>query len=273
MSVQPALKTPKPIGSVNEAFRIFGKTVVEFCSNMGAVSVLSYQTIRALFRYKWDVPEIFRQCFIIGNRSIGIVALISIFTGMVLALQFVVGLGRFGLKNYVGQIVGLAITRELGPVLTSLMVAARVGSGIAAELGSMMVTEQVMAIRAMGANPIQRLVVPRMIATVISLPLLTVFADALGILGGMIITVDEAGVTPHFYMNQIWNTVGLDDYIHGLVKTVFFAFAIVMIACHRGLNTYGGTAGVGLSTTRAVVVASITIFIADFFLTKLFILL
>jgi phospholipid/cholesterol/gamma-HCH transport system permease protein len=171
---------------------------------------------------------------------------------------------------YIGQVIGIAIMRELGPVLTSLMVAARVGSGIAAELGSMVVTEQVTAIEAMGANPVAKLVVPRVAACVIATPLLSVVACALGVLGGMVITVAEAGVSFRFYMDQIWRSTQLEDIVSGVGKTFFFGFFVAVIACYQGLNTSGGTEGVGQSTTRAVVYSSILIFIADFFLTKLF---
>lgn len=255
------------------ALALLGAEVANFVFHVGGVVRLGLRTIRVIFRYRWDGREIVRQFFAIGNRSLSIVALTALFTGMVLALQFLYGLSRFGLKLYTGQIIGLSLTRELGPVLTSLMIAARVGSGIAAELGSMMVTEQVLAIEAMGANPLQRLVAPRVIALIVAAPLLTVFADAIGIFGGLLITVGEAGVTPTFYMQQIWHTVEVADFVHGLVKTMFFAACIAWIACYQGLTTYGGTEGVGRSTTRAVVYASITIFILDFFLTKLLILL
>lgn len=255
------------------ALALLGAEVANFVFHVGGVVRLGLRTIRVIFRYRWDGREIVRQFFAIGNRSLSIVALTALFTGMVLALQFLYGLGRFGLKLYTGQIIGLSLTRELGPVLTSLMIAARVGSGIAAELGSMMVTEQVLAIEAMGANPLQRLVAPRVLALIVAAPLLTVFADTIGIFGGLLITVGEAGVTPTFYMQQIWRTVEVADFVHGLVKTMFFAACIAWIACYQGLTTYGGTEGVGRSTTRAVVYASITIFILDFFLTKLLILL
>ena len=202
-----------------------------------------------------------------------LVSLIAVFTGMVLALQFSVGLGRFGLKLYVGQVIGISIIRELGPVLTSLMIAARVGSGMAAELGSMVVTEQVLAIEALGANPVHKLVLPRILATTFMTPILVTLSDIIGILGGMGIAVVEAGVTPRFYLDQIQRTVSADDYFSGITKTLFFGFFIGLIACYQGLRTTGGTAGVGRSTTYAVVYASLTIFIADFFLTKLFILL
>ncbi|MBI2342457.1 MAG: ABC transporter permease, partial [Deltaproteobacteria bacterium] len=219
------------------------------------------------------VGALVQQLWHIGNKSLSIVGLIAIFTGMVFALQFSVGLGRFGLKMYVGQVIGVAIMRELGPVLTSLMVAARVGSGIAAEIGSMVVTEQVLAIEAMGANPIAKLVVPRVLAAMIATPILAVISCALGILGGMVITIMEAGVSTRFFIDQIWRSVVMEDLVSGLGKTFFFGFFVAIIACFQGFSTSGGTEGVGQSTTRAVVYSSILIFVADFFLTKLFILL
>jgi len=235
----------------------------------GGMSALAINTIRVLFSYKLAVPELMKQFIQIGNRSFSIVALIAFFTGLVFALQLAVGLGRFGLKLYVGTIVGLSIFRELGPVLTSIMIAARVGSGIAAELGSMVVTEQVLAIEAMGANPIQKLVVPRVIATTIAAPLLTVMANAIGVLGGMCIAVMEAGVTPRFYLDQVSNTLIIDDFTSGIIKSAFFGFFIAIISCYQGLHTKGGTEGVGRQTTRAVVYSCITIFVSDFFLTKI----
>lgn len=238
-------------------------------THLGGVTNLALKTFVGTFKYRFDWRELIRQFSLVGNRSFTIVGLIAIFTGMVIALQLSVGLGRYGLKLNVGQIVGLAIFRELGPVLTCLMIAARVGSGMAAELGSMVVTEQVLAIEAMGANPIQKLVVPRVMATIIACPLLTVIADLIGCFGGMIITVREAGVSVRFYIDQIKNTVLLEDFTSGIAKTLFFGFAIAIISCYEGLRTTGGTEGVGQATTRAVVYSSIVIFISDFFLTKL----
>lgn len=249
-----------------------GKQVGDFIYYLGEIASLVARTFYALFRYPIARDSLFEQLRQVGNRSLTIVGLIAIFTGMVFALQFAVGLGRFGLKIYIGQVIGLAIVRELGPVLTSLMVAARVGSGIAAELGSMAVTEQVLAIEAMGANPVAKLVVPRMLACVIATPLLTIISCVLGVLGGMLITIMEAGVSMRFYMDQIWRSVELGDFISGIAKTFFFGFFVAMISCLQGLKTEGGTEGVGRSTTRAVVHASIFIFVSDFFLTKLFIL-
>jgi phospholipid/cholesterol/gamma-HCH transport system permease protein len=248
----------------------FRKYEGEACPRHPGVSCLAAQAVRGLFVYRLAVRELIRQLIAIGNRSFSLVALIALFTGLVLALQLSVGLGRFGLKLYVGQVVGLAIFRELGPVLTALMMAARVGSGIAAELGSMVVTEQVLAIEAMGASPMQKLVVPRVLATVIATPLLAVMANVIGVLGGMIITIREAGVTPRFYIDQVRNSLLMEDFVSGVTKAAFFGFFIAIISCYQGLNTIGGTEGVGRATTRAVVISATTIFVSDFFLTKIF---
>jgi len=246
--------------------------IAAFALYVGGIVDLSVRVISAVFKYRLNIGLLVQQIFYVGNKSLSIVSLIAIFTGMVFALQFSVGLGRFGLKMYVGQVIGIAIMRELGPVLTSLMVAARVGSGIAAEIGSMVVTEQVLAIEAMGSNPVAKLVVPRVLACVLATPLLTLVACALGVLGGMVITIMEAGVSVRFFMDQIWRSIVYEDFFSGLGKTVFFGFFIAIIACYQGLNTSGGTEGVGHSTTKAVVYSSILVFVSDFFLTKMFLL-
>lgn len=264
-------------GSLERGWRHFFRTVggntLLFFDYLGGLTHLAFRTFRALFRARFPLKDFVRECEFVGVKSLNLVILIAVFTGMVLALQFAVGLGRFGLKIYIGQVIGIAITRELGPVLTSLMIASRVGAGIAAELGSMMVTEQVQAIEALGADPVQKLVVPRLLATTLTAPILTTFGIAVGILGGLWITVLEAGITPQFYFDQIRRTVQVEDYFSGIAKTVFFGFFIGLIACYQGLRTSGGTEGVGRSTTYAVVFSSLMVFVADFFLTKLFILL
>lgn len=270
--MEPISLTPS-IFSIRAFMASMGNRFLSFAVNIGGVAKLAFRTFAALFRYPLDTKELIKQFAIIGNRSLMIVTLTAIFTGMVIALQLCIGLGRYGLKTNVGQIVSLSIFRELGPVLTCLMIAARVGSGIAAELGSMVVTEQVLAIEAMGANPVPKLVVPRVLATIIACPLLSTIADVIGSFGGLIITVREAGVTAHFFIDQIRTTVLVEDYMSGIYKTLFFGFAIAIIACYEGLNTRGGTEGVGSATTRAVVFSSIVIFISDFFLTKLLVFL
>lgn len=244
-------------------------SLVEF---MGGVGILTLDTVRSLFRERLNSRDIVRQLQQVGVQSLSLVSLIAIFTGMVMALQFIVGLSRFGLELYTGQVVGIGITRELGPVLTALMVAARVGSGIAAEIGSMTVSEQVLAIEAMGGDPVSRLVVPRVLVTTIATPILTVIGIFVGILGGMLVTMMEAGVSAAFYMDQITQTLEVEDFFSGVSKTIFFGFMIGVIACYKGMTTSGGTQGVGNATTHTVVVCSVAIFVADFFLTKLFLL-
>jgi phospholipid/cholesterol/gamma-HCH transport system permease protein len=253
-------------------FENIGQSALDFLESLGGMALMSLQTLRSLFRYRFPLKPFLEACEFVGVRSLNLIGVIALFTGMVLALQFAVGLERFGLKTYVGQVVGVSIIRELGPVLTSLMVAARVGSGIASELGSMVVTEQVLAIEALGANPVHKLVLPRVLATTWMTPILVVAADIIGVLGGMWIAYIEAGVTPRYYLEQVQRTVAIDDFFSGLSKSVFFGFFIGIISCYRGLQTKGGTVGVGEATTHAVVYSSLVVFISDFFLTKLFIL-
>jgi phospholipid/cholesterol/gamma-HCH transport system permease protein len=194
----------------------------------------------------------------------------GLFIGLVLALQTAYGLARFGAKGTVGIIIGLSMVRELGPVVTAILVGGRVGSGFTAELGSMKVTEQIDAMRALGVNHIRKLVVPRVLVTMLAMPMLTIIADALGIFGGMVISQYEFNVEYHQYYNTITQYVKLADMIDGLGKTVVFGFLIGVIGCYRGLETRGGTEGLGRSTTGTVVTSSLAVFISDFFLTKFF---
>ncbi len=260
------------LGGLQSLFAKVGGNFLAAMDYVGGICYLGWQTLLTLLREKFNGPETIAQFEMIGIKSASLTNLIAIFTGMVLAVQFIVGLERFGLQIYTGQIVGIAIVRELSPVLTAVMIAARVGAGITAELGSMNVTEQVLAIEAMGANPIQKLVVPRVLATTICTPVLAIIADFIGIFGGMIITVIQTGESARFYMDQITTTVKLIDFESGIAKTFFFGFFIGIIACYQGLNTSGGTEGVGRSTTLSVVYGSICVFVSDFFLTKLFLL-
>lgn len=249
-----------------------GEAVVDMMRYMGGMTMMAMETCRAALFERFPYRECMRHLDAMGVKSLALTNLVLIFTGMVLALQFTVGLSRFGLQLYSGQVIGIAITRELGPVLTALMIAARVGSGIAAELGSMVVTEQVMAIEAMGANPYRTLVLPRILVLTLITPLLTLIGNVTGILGGMMVTMAEAGVGSRFYLDQITRTVEYSDFCSGIGKSVFFGFAIALVASYQGLSTTGGTRGVGRSTTSAVVIASILVFILDYFLTKLFLL-
>lgn len=206
----------------------------------------------------------------IGIRSIPIVFVVAASVGMVMALQFGIGLEKFGGKLYIPKLVSVSIVRELGPVFASLMFAARVGAGITSEIASMVVTQQVDAIRALGTSPIKKIVIPRVLACVIALPLLSVFANAVGVWGGLIVGTFDLGLDAGFYFQKIKSSVTFADYFSGLGKTFFFAIFVAIPSCYFGLSTAKGTKGVGSATTRAVVVSSICILIGDYFLTKLF---
>lgn len=250
-----------------------GERALRAAEEFGDFALLAFETLVALGRPRFPFGELLFQFEALAVRSAPLVIITSVFTGMVLALQTAYSLTRFGAKPYVGSIVGLAIVRELGPVLAALMVGGRAGAGIASELGSMQVTEQVDAIRAMGADPVQKLVVPRVVATTLGLPLLTIFAITLGVAGGMVVAEAQFGIASSFYLQTVTSVVRVSDFASGVAKTLVFGWAIGMIGCHVGLATEGGTVGVGRATTRAVVLASIAVLVADFFLTKLLLLL
>lgn len=238
--------------------------------SLGQATILAMKGLWGIFIPPFNVKLTLREIDNFGAGSLLLVDLIALFTGMVMALQTIYGLSYYGAEMYVGSVVSLSLVRELGPVLTSIMVGARVGSGIAAEIGSMQVTEQIDAMRALGASPIKKLVTPKILAGMITLPLLTVTADIVGIFGGMIISLFELGIHRTFYINSVLTTVKMTDFLSGVGKTVFFGFLIAVIGCYFGLKTTGGTTGVGRSTTITVVTISILILISDFFLTKLF---
>lgn len=242
-------------------------------SSLGAYGLLVLEAIRDFLKHGVSWSELNKQINRIGMQSMPIVILTALFSGMVLALQTAYGLQRFGAKNYVGNVVGLGLIRELGPVLTAIMLCGRVGAGIAAEIASMVVTEQVDAMRALGANPISKLVTPRLVAALITLPSLVVFANAVGIYGGALIGVYDLGITAHMYYRSLIYTIFIKDVADGLIKSAIFGFLFVSIACFKGLNARGGTEGVGLTTTAAVVTGSIVIFVSNFFITKFLLML
>lgn len=235
--------------------------------------MLVWSSLRDFVKHGVDTRELSNQILKIGAYSLPIVLLTAIFTGMVLALQTAYGLQRFGAKNYVGNIVGLALVRELAPVLSAVMVCGRVGAGIAAEIGSMVVTEQVDAIRSLGASPIRKLVTPKIIAGILTLPALVTFACLIGIYGGLLIAIFELNLTYHLYYRGLAYTLVIRDFVDAIIKSAIFGFLVVSIACYKGLNTRGGTEGVGRVTTETVVTGSIVIFVSDYFITKLLILL
>jgi phospholipid/cholesterol/gamma-HCH transport system permease protein len=247
-----------------------GETIRQGIAHAGGISILFLSTLRHLFSRPFEADQIMNQLHRLGVRSLSITAITGVFTGMVLALEATYTLAVYGAKGLIGKAVSLSMVQELGPVLTGLVVAGRVGAGITAELGTMAVTEQVDAIRALGADPVKKLVLPRVVATLIMLPALTVIADLLGILGGMVIGIYEIGQTSAFYINQVITTLTFRDVLTGTGKTPFFALIIALVACYNGLKASGGADGVGRATTRTVVTASIMILVSNFFLTKFF---
>jgi phospholipid/cholesterol/gamma-HCH transport system permease protein len=248
----------------------FGRKGSQILESIGGLAELLGQSIVGCFTRPFYSTEVLNQMDELGVKSLSITGITALFTGMVLALQTAYSLEAFGGKQFVGRVVALSLVRELGPVLTALMVGGRVGSGITAELGSMTVTEQVDALRAMAISPVRRLVVPRLIATILMMPVLTSIADLLGILGGLGIAILELNMTAQDYLTSIWQQLQISDLMSGLSKTVFFGLEIAAIGCYNGLHVEGGAEAVGRATTRTVVLASICVLISDFFLTKLF---
>jgi phospholipid/cholesterol/gamma-HCH transport system permease protein len=233
------------------------------------VSLLAAKAFGSIFRRPHYVRDILIQMELIGVGSLAVVMLTGFFTGAVLTLQTSKTLSTFGAVGYTGALVAVSLVRELGPVLASLMVAGRVGSGIASELGSMLVTEQINAMRALGTDPIKKLVVPRVLATISMLPVITIVADAMGILGGLFTSVFVLNITPNLYLNRAWDSLRYMDLFGGLLKPLVFGATLAIVSCHCGLRTYGGTQGVGRSTTQAVVASSILIIVSDLFLTRI----
>jgi phospholipid/cholesterol/gamma-HCH transport system permease protein len=226
---------------------------------------------RALITRPIYFRDIIEQLDAIGLGSITVVLLTGTFTGLVLALQSGLTLDQFGARSMVGRLVSASMVKELGPVLTALMVTGRVGSGIAAELGSMMVTEQISALRSLGTDPIRKLVVPRVVAGTVMVPILTVISDAVGIGGAAIISRSQLKVAGSVFWNNVVQGLYMKDVWMGLIKPVVLGFALVTIACHVGLRTKGGTQGVGRATTNAVVAGSVAVLAVDFLVTKLLI--
>jgi len=232
-------------------------------------TLLSYRTVTGMFRKPRYLDDLLIQMDLIGTGSILIVMLTGFFTGGVMALQSAKSLKAFGAVNLTGQLVSLSLVRELGPVLTALMIAGRVGSGIASQLGSMVVTQQIDAMRALGTDPTKKLVAPRVIATTTMLPLLTVVADLFGLIGGWIVSLYTLRLNTSLYWSTALRSLTYTDVLEGLLKPLVFGAIIGMVGCYCGLRTTEGTRGVGRSTTQAVVSASILVIIADFFISKL----
>jgi phospholipid/cholesterol/gamma-HCH transport system permease protein len=251
-------------------FRYIGDVAIQLIRTIGGITILTKQTFQELFTRPFYLDLTAEQIVVMGLESLLLVCITGITCGAVMTLQFGYGLEKFGGKLYIPKVMGMSMVREMGPVFTSLMIAGRMGSGMAAEIGSMKVTQQIDAIRALGTSPIKRIVIPRLLAMLICLPLLTLLADLCGMVAGMLVGL-ELHLGASFFWTKAFEGLVWNDYWTGTAKTIFFGFFIAMIACYRGLNTEGGTRGVGNSTTWVVVAASISVFVSDFFLTKLFI--
>ena len=235
---------------------------------LGEYSTMVADCYRVLLTQPPTRSSVIQETYKLGVMSFVIVAVTAMATGLVMSLQFGFGLARFGAKLYVPKIVAVSILRELGPIFTALMLAGRVGAGIASEVGSMNVTQQIDAIRALGTNPLQKIVVPKILACLIAAPVLTIMANFLGIFGGMTMSSSQLGVSTYDYFFKSFEIITARDLGGGLLKSIVFGFLIGSIGCFIGLNTRGGTQGVGTATTRAVVVASVSVVAADFVLTK-----
>ncbi|MBM4272016.1 MAG: ABC transporter permease [Deltaproteobacteria bacterium] len=246
-----------------------GKTVMRNIEEMGKIVMLFFSTVSWMVRPPLKIRDIFKQMEFVGVKSIFVVVLTGGFTGMVMALQGYHGFKMFSAEALVGSTVALGMTRELGPVLTSLMVTARAGSAMTAELGTMRVTEQIDALYVMAANPIKHLIVPRIIAGVLMVPILTIVADFVGILGGYFVGVEVLNINPGVFVKNIYKYVELDDIFNGLIKSAFFGLILSLIGCYKGFNTEGGAEGVGKAITEAVVLSSISILVSDYFLTAI----
>ena len=269
MSVSVRSERPRGAPLIVDMLAALGSSFLSFFITFGAIAKLTASMLRAMLRRPLEFRPVVQQLYSLGVQSFSIAFLTALFTGAVMALQFGWGLERFGAANYVGKVISVGFVMELGPVLTALLVGGRVGAGITAEIGSMAVTEQIDAIRALGADPIKKLVVPRVIACVISMPLLAAMADVVGIFGGMVVAVTDQGLTTAYYLDQVLTSVDIPEVMHGLIKAGFFGYFFGIIGCYMGLQTTGGTEGVGRFTTRTVVVTSITILVGDFILGKI----
>lgn len=236
----------------------------------GELAQLTGRALRALVTPPYEIRRWVSEAEQIGVRSLGVAAVTTIFTGMVLALQTAYSLPTLGIKYYIGTVVSKSLVRELGPVLTALIVGGRIGAGMTAEIGTMKVSEQIDAMRSMAADPVKKLVAPKLMATLVMLPALTVLGDAFGIFGGLLVAVLQLDVTAGFYINDVLTALTLNDLTSGVGKSFFFAYFITIIGCYNGLTARGGADGVGRATTNTVVLASIMVLVSDFFLTKLF---
>lgn len=239
-----------------------------FLIQLQDITLLIWSMMVGLFKSPRYLPDLIKQMDSIGVGSLPIILLTGFFTGGVLALQLYPTLAYYGGQSQTGRLVSFTLIRELGPVLSALMVSGRIGSAISAELGSMVVSQQIDAMRALGTDPVRKLVTPRVIALILMLPLLTAAADIFGIIGGGVTASSIYGLDYNVFLNSVRNGVTIEDIIGGIIKPLFFGLVVGSVSCYKGLDTTGGTVGVGRSTTSAVVLSSITVIILDFFLSR-----
>jgi phospholipid/cholesterol/gamma-HCH transport system permease protein len=254
---------------VRKFFERLGRFTENFVKTTGEMTIMLGSATYYVFTPPFKIRNLFKQMEFVGVNSLFVVMLTGAFTGMVLALQSHNALERFGAEGLVGPTVALSMARELGPVLTGLMVTGRAGSAMATELGTMRVTEQIDALSTMGINPVKYLVVPRLLAGIFMLPVLTTVTDFIGVLGGYFVGVKLLGINPGVYIQRTIEYVDVDDIMYGLLKSFVFGLLITLVACFQGFNTTGGAEGVGRAATRAVVQGCILILVFDYILTSL----
>lgn len=247
-------------------FTRLGLACLDVLAGLGRISTFTFRTLAWIFTRPPGRRVVVPQMFEVGVRSVPVVLATGSFVGMVLAVQMFQQLHKLNAESAAGPIINIAIVKQLGPVLAAVILAGRVGGAMAAELGTMRVTEQIDALRAMGADPIRYLVVPRFLACLLLIPILTIFGDAIGALGGYLVSVKALGITAHFYMEQTRSIMENWDILVGLLKSVFFGALIAIICCYKGFQASGGAAGVGRATTVAFVASFISILVVNFFL-------
>jgi phospholipid/cholesterol/gamma-HCH transport system permease protein len=255
---------------MNNPLAIIGRIFLHFLEVIGRIAMFTAVSVSHCFRPPWFPSLIGRQMLDIGYYSLPVVGLTALFTGMVLALQSYTGFARFSAEGAVATVVVLSVTRELGPVIAGLMVAGRIGASMAAEIGTMRVTEQIDALTTLSTNPYKYLVAPRLIAGLTMLPLLVVVADIIGVFGGYLVGVYKLGFNQAAYLKRTFDYLEFMDVFSGLVKAGAFGFLISLMGCYHGYNSEGGAQGVGRATTNAVVAASILILIFNYAITEIF---
>lgn len=254
---------------IKEYISGIGTSTREMVEEAGRITILFLDTLKLVFVRPFEIRNTMKQMYEIGVKSVPVVFITGTFTGMVLALQTYTGFKRFGAESLVGSVVAMSMLREMGPVLTGLIVTGRAGAAIAAELGTMRVTEQIDALETLSTNPIKYLVVPRVVAGAIMLPCLTIISDIIGILGGYLVTVYLFGASPSQYWNMTWNILKMEDFYNGLIKAFVFGVFIALLSCYKGFYAGGGAEGVGKATNGAVVLSFMAVLISNYFIASL----